>query len=78
MEVALLIILWSECFQCSYSLFPEVHFGSEAHPETVILTLMAHSSLGKRKKKVQCLGPTLRLNLNYSSVGHGHWVFFFF
>lgn len=76
MEVTLLIILWSECFQCSYSLFPTVHFGSEAHSETVTLTLMARSPLGRRKMKVQCLGPILRLN--YSSVGYEHWVFFFF
>ena len=47
MEVALLIILWGECFQCSYSLFPQVHFGSEAHSETVNLTLMACASLRK-------------------------------
>ena len=53
MEVALLIILWGECFQCSYSLFPQVHFGSEAHSETVNLTLMACSSFRRLFKKIK-------------------------
>ena len=53
MEVALLIILWGECFQCSYSLFPQVHFVSEAHSETVNLTLMACASLRKLFKKIK-------------------------